>query len=92
MGNHFAVQITPDGLTMYAQHNGAVSGAFINVMDSQILVIMRFYCRVVRLERIVLQSFEAAIRCAQNFHIDRSLGLDIHCDIIGPMFNTHAHL
>ena len=70
----------------------AVSGTLIDMVDSQVLAVMRFDGRVLRLERIVRQSFEAAIRCAQNFHIDRSLGLDIHCDIIGRMFNTHAHL
>ena len=46
---------------MYAQHYGTVSWTFIDVMDSQILTVMRFDGRVVRLERIVRQSLEAAI-------------------------------
>ena len=82
IGNHFAVEIAPDGLSMYAQHNGAVSGTLIDMVDSQVLAVMRFDGRVLRLERIVRQSFEAAIRCAQNVHIDCPLSFDIYCDII----------
>ena len=54
---------------MYAQHNGAVSATLIDMVDSQVLAIMRFDGRVLRLEDSP-SVLQAAIRCAQNVHID----------------------